>query len=130
MDLYNASTIVDDEEPVMEISLEEYEDAKKHLLTIIDRGDAALRLAKNSDFVQLILEGYLDEEPKRLAELMASGRLHQQTLDNCTRELDAVGKFRNFMKNMTEQASTARNELADLEQARDEALAAEAEAQG
>lgn len=128
MDLYNASTVVEDEEPMV-LSLEEYEDAKKSLETIIVRADAALRLSKNEDFKQLVMQGYLSDEPKRLAELMASGRLVQQSMENCTRELDAIGKFRNFMREMTSQGEMARTELASLEEAREEAILAEEAAQ-
>lgn len=128
MDLYNASTVVEDEEPMV-LSLEEYEDAKKSLETIIVRADAALRLAKNEDFKQLVMQGYLSDEPKRLADLMASGRLVQQSMENCTRELDAIGKFRNFMREMTSQGEMARTELASLEEAREEAILAEEVAQ-
>jgi len=128
MDLYNASTVVEDEEPMV-LSLEEYEDAKKSLETIIVRADAALRLSKNEDFKQLVMQGYLSDEPKRLADLMASGRLVQQSMENCTRELDAIGKFRNFMREMTSQGEMARTELASLEEAREEAILAEEAAQ-
>ena len=128
MDLYNASTVVEDEEPMV-LSLEEYEDAKKSLETIITRAEAAIRLSKNDDFNQLVMQGYLSDEPKRLADLMASGRLVPQSMENCTRELDAIGKFRNFMREMTSQGDMARTELASLEEAREEAILAEEEAQ-
>lgn len=129
MDLYNASTVLEEEEPMV-LSLEEYEETKKALQTVIDRADAAKRIASNPDFKALVMEGYLTDEPQRLAELMSSGRLTKSSMENCAAEMDAVGKFRSFFRLMITQGDEARNELASLEIARDEALAAEAEAQG
>jgi hypothetical protein len=126
MDLYNASNAVEEDEPMV-LSLEDYEDAKKSLQTIIDRADAARRLSENKDFDSLVMQGYLTDEPKRLAELMASGRLHKSTMEDCTANLDAIGKFRSYMKDMLEQGNIARDDLVSLEEARDEAIRQEAE---
>lgn len=130
MDLYNASTDLGaNEEEEIVLGIEEYEDAKKSLTTIVDRAEATLRLAENDDFKQLVIQGYLTDEPQRLAELMASGRLHKTSMENCADELNAIGKFRSFMKNMVEQGNQARNDLVELEEARDYAIRVEEEAQ-
>lgn len=131
MDLYNASNGVDLDQTAADeqvaITLDEYEDMKKALETDIARGDIARRLASNEDFKELVMVGYLEDEPKRLAELMASGRLHETTMNNCAKSLAAVGDFRNFMKQALTQGEQAREELEGLEEARNEAIA-EAEA--
>lgn len=129
MDLYNASNAQESEEEIP-LTLEEYEDAKKSLNKIIERAGAARRLAENEDFKALVMEGYLTDEPVRLAELMASGRLHKSSMENCMAEMDAIGKFRTFFRNMLEQGNLAADELVSLEEARDEAIKIEAEAQG
>ena len=128
MDLYNASTDFDEhgEEQEVVMTLEEYEDTKKSLQAIIDRSDAARRLAENDDFKALVMDGYLAAEPIRLAELMSSGRLNENSLDNCKYDLRAVGSFRNYMKMHIEQGNLARDELVSLEEARDLALEIEA----
>ena len=128
MDLYNASMGEEMPEEI-ELTLEQYEEAKQHYQGIIDRADAARRLADNPDFQMLVLDGYLTNEPKRIAELMASGRLNQMNLDNCSREMAAIGAFRNYMKMHIEQGNLAKDELVGLEEARDEAIAAEEAAQ-
>lgn len=130
MDLYNASTDFGDTEDPMILTLEEYEDAKKNLETIVARSDIARRLADHPDFQELIMQGYLHDEPLRLAELMASGRLQDKNMQNCMHELDAIGRFRNFLKLNIEQGNLARDELVSLEEARDEAIKAEEEAAG
>lgn len=130
MDLYNASQGQEHEEEIP-LTIEQYEEAKVHLNTIIERADKARRLADNDDFKDLIMVGYFEDEPKRLAELMASGRIqNEMTMNNCKSELEAIGKFRNFMKLHIEQGSFARDELAALEEARDESIKMEEEMAG
>lgn len=127
MDLYNAS--LGEEAPdEIELTLEQYEEAKTHYQTIIDRADSARRLADNPDFKSLVMEGYFENEPKRLAELMASGRLPQSGFDGCVEEMKSIGRFRNFLKLHIEQGNAARDEMESLEEARDEAIKAEEEA--
>lgn len=129
MELYNASMGVEEPQEI-ELTHEQYAEAKDHYETIIARGEAAKRLAENEDFKNLIIDGYLEDEPKRIADLMASGRLAQQSLDNCALDLRAIGSFRNYMKMFVEQGGMAAAELAALEEARDMAIkeAEEAEA--
>lgn len=124
MDLYNASLGDEDESPI-ELTLEQYEEAKAHYGTITSRADSARRLADNDDFKNLIMTGYLTEEPMRLAELVASGRLNEKVRDDCFRQLVSIGDFRNYMKNIIEQGNMASDELEALEEARDEAIKTE-----
>ena len=121
MELYNAS--MGDEEPeAIELTLEQYEEAKEHFADIIAKGDAARRLAENDDFKLLVMQGYFTEEPVRMAELMSSGRLNDKVFGDCTDAIKAVAKFRDFMKNIIEQSNMAADELAGLEEARDLAI--------
>lgn len=121
MDLYNASMGTEEEDQI-ELTLEQYEEAKAHYQTIIERGNAARRLADNPDFKSLVLEGYLDNEPNRLANLMASGRLNDKVFADCTRQIRSVADFREFMKDIINQSSMAEDELKGLEEARDLAI--------
>lgn len=121
MDLYNAS--MGEEEPQeIELTHEQYVEAKEHYESIISRGEAAKRLAENEDFKNLVIDGYLDNEPKRIADLMASGRLTVQSMEACSLDLRAVGSFRNYMKMFVEQGGMAAAELEALEEARDLAI--------
>jgi len=128
-DLYNAS-LGDEEESPIELTLEQYEEAKEHYGTITERADAARRLADNDDFKALVMTGYLTDEPMRLAELIASGRLNEKVREDCSRQLVSIGDFRTYMKNIIEQGNMARDEMTALEEARDEAIKAEEAAAG
>jgi hypothetical protein len=121
-EFYQASAGFEDADETIPLSLEEYEDAKNTLQSIIDRGDAAIRLLDNPDFTHLVMEGYLTNEPLRLAELMASGRLNEKNFDNCVQEMKSIANFRTYMRQFTEQAGMAREELKSLEEAREEAI--------
>ena len=121
MDLYNTS--MGEEEPdTIELTHEQYEEAKAHFDDIITKGDAARRLAKDEGFELLILQGYLFDEPARLAELLSSGRLNNKVAEDTAEAIKAVGIFRNYMKNIIEQSNIAKDELAGLEEARDIAI--------
>ncbi len=124
MDLYNASLGTEEPDEI-ELTLEQYEEAKAHYKTIIDRADAARRLAMNDDFKSLVMVGYFENEPARLAELMASGRLPNSSFDGCVEEMKSIGRFRNYLKLHIEQGNMAQDELKSLEEARDEAIKAE-----
>lgn len=125
MELYNSS-MGHDESDTIELTLEQYEEAKEHFADIISKSDAAKRLADNDDFNLLVMVGYFVDEPQRYAELMASGRLNDKVFSDCADSLEAIGKFRNYLKNIIEQGHMARDELAGLEEARDLAIKAEA----
>ncbi|UAT28913.1 hypothetical protein PP753_gp45 [Dinoroseobacter phage vB_DshP-R7L] len=122
MDLYNASMGDEDEPETIELTLEQYEEAKEHFADIIAKGDAARRLNENDDFKLLVMTGYLSEEPVRMAELMSSGRLNDKVFGDCTDAIKAVAKFREYLKNILNQSNMAADELAGLEQARDLAI--------
>ena len=122
MDLYNGALGQEEVPEPMELTLEQYEEGVKHYTSIIERADAARRLASNPDFMSLVLDGYLKNEPLRLADLMGSGRLNEVTFQNCANDIRAVGSFREYMKNIMEQGSYATAELEALEEARDIAI--------
>lgn len=127
MDLYNAALGQDEADEPIELTIEQYNEAKSHYAGIIARGEAAKRLAGNDDFKMLVMEGYLTNEGNRLQELITSGRIsNRATTEGVMRELEAIGCFRNFMKMHTDQAYIAVAELCDLEEAWELALKEEA----
>lgn len=121
MELYNASLGTEEDE-VIELTHEQFEEAKAHFADIIAKGEAARRLSHNDDFQLLILTGYLDEEPSRMAALMASGKANDKVFDDCADAIKAVAKFRMYMKNIITQSEMAEEELESLEKARDLAI--------
>ncbi len=127
MDLYNASQGQEADEEVG-ITLEEYEEQRHFHTMIVKRGDAAIRLANNPDFKDLVIDGYFDAEVRRLANLMATANVAKSVIDGCSDSIAAVGKFRAFMKIMTDARTSSASELEALEEARAESILAEAEA--
>ena len=125
-DLYNASMGQEADEEIL-LTLEQYEEAKESLAAIIERAEAARRLRENPDFIELIMDGYLTHEPKRLVELMASGKLNPATMTNCVKDVESVGSFRNYLRMHMTQGQMAVDELASLEEAREESIRIEAE---
>lgn len=123
MDLYNA-TFGSEEQPEMAMTMEEFEMAKAELEDTIKRGEAAQRLASNPDFKMLMLEGYFKAETERLVDLLTSGKISRNVREGCAEELDAIGKAKSYFSTAVIAANSARDELKDLEAARDEALEA------
>lgn len=126
MDLYNASSsgfidAGDNEEP-KELTLEELDQARKENEAIIEVAEAARRLAENPDFKLVVMDRYFESEPRRLTGMMASGKIHETTFNNCAKELEAIGKFRAFLSFTLEQGNIAEADLAALEEARDDFL--------
>lgn len=124
MDFYQASLNQDNQQEEVMLTMEEYEERKEVLKDIVACGEAAMRLTENEDFRLLVLEGYLTNEPRRLADLIASGRIHKTIKEDCSTKLSSIGDFRNYMKNHIEQAEAAKDELKALEEAKEEAIKA------
>lgn len=126
MDLYNAA-LGEEEMPEMAMTMEEFEQAKSELEDTINRGEAAVRLASNPDFKLLMMDGYFKAETNRLVELLTSGKISKSVREGCAEELDAIGKAKSYFSTAVTTANAAREELKELEEARDEALEAAAE---
>ena len=133
MDLYNASSsgfIQDGESDApKELTLEELDQAKAEYEAIAEVAQACRRLTENPDVKMGERDRYVQDEPKRLANLMASGKVHETTLKNSARELESIGKFRQFLSFTLEQGNIAEDSLIGLEEARDEFLASRGQPQ-
>lgn len=126
MDLYNASTDLNDyEEEMPHLTLEEYEEQRASYEIVVANAEKAKRLSENPDFIDLVMTGYFTEEPERLASLLSSGKLPERNKLGCVAELDAIGRFRAYLQTYADQGATARSELLALEEAREEAIVAQ-----
>jgi hypothetical protein len=126
MDLFNASLEGTGEDESVFISQEEYETQKKHLEGAVANSQSAVRLGHNEDFKEIVMRRYLTEEPARLGALIASGRATPRTVEGAIEDLKAIAHFRTFLNGQLEEGRKAEDELNALEEARQEALAAEA----
>lgn len=121
MNLYEASLSQDSSDEIL-LTMDEYDSTKASLLEIIERADQARRLSEHEDFKNLFMVGYFTEEPHRLSDLMASGKLPEQVFNSCVEQLKAIGHVRQFLKTLIEQGNMAQDDLKALDEARDYAL--------
>lgn len=103
------------------MTFEEYQEYRQACEHVLKQSEMAERLAKNPDFVALIMEDYFSREPARLGSLMASGRLNEQNFQACVQDLRGIAHLRNFLTTFIQKGNIARTELANLEEARKQA---------
>lgn len=115
MDVYD--NYDDGEAETVPMTHEEYTDYKADCTAVLETADKAARLVENPDFVSVVMDGYLTEEPKRLALLMASGQLPPKAFDECVEDLRQIGGFKQYLSEQVQRGEIARNELKSLEEA-------------
>ena len=110
------------EEVIM--NFKEYQEYKAACEHVIATGEKAAKLATNPEFITIVMEEYLTKEPARLGGLMASGRLNPKQFDECVEDLRGISNLRTFLGSFIQKANIAKNELEELEQARQQAVEA------
>lgn len=118
MNLYDAHE-QEDEEPAT-MTFEEYESHKAACEEVLEVAEAAERLTKNPDFQRIIIGAYMTDEPRRLAALIASGRLTPKMQDDTFEDLKAIGNLNTFMGSQLQKGQIARDELSQLKKAWDQ----------
>lgn len=103
-------------------NFEEFEAYKATVVGVIEQAKAAMRLAENPDFQKIIMTAYLEQEPARLASLMASGKLNAKSFDECAEDLRGIGNLAAFLSQYAQKGVIANQELEDLEEARRAAI--------
>jgi len=117
MNLYAEEDTLMGEDAPRSITMEEYHEHRKVCEELIRQSDAAIKLANNPEFKELIMDGYFTREPQRLGQMMASGRLNEKQFDLCAMDLKGVAGLRNYLTGFTQKGQVARQELRDLEEA-------------
>jgi hypothetical protein len=117
MNLYEQNQ---DDTVTMEITVEEYQNHKEAAEHLLREAEMAQRLAKNPDFIALIMENYFVREPSRLGQLMASGRLNEKQMQEVIQDIRGIASLRVFMNSFIQRGLIAQNELAELEASRKE----------
>jgi hypothetical protein len=108
-------------------NLEDFNEYKASVEHVIAQAKSASRLADNKDFQDIIMRAYMQDEPVRLAGLIASGRVSESVIDDCVVDLKSIGNLNSFLSQFIAKGNIAVEELAGLEEAR---AAAIAEAEG
>lgn len=118
MNLYEENSDSVENEATM--TFEEYEAHKKACEEVLEVAEAAERLTKNPDFQRIIIGAYMTDEPRRLAGLIASGRLTPKMTEDTFEDLKAIGNLNTFMSGQLQKGNIARDELNQLQEAWDQ----------
>lgn len=123
MNLYEAGQDEEGESQPVSMTYDEYLTYKEMLEAQIERSNAARKLAENPDFKIVVMEELFVNEPRRIGELMASGKLLQKSFDSCTQNLQSIGYLRTFLTEQLEKGQLAESQLESLEASYQEAVA-------
>ena len=113
-----------DTEETAHLTMEQYQEYKSSCEELLRQAKSAAKLAEMPEFKEIVMDAYFDQEPKRLAGLMATGRLSDKQFDECVGELKAIGSLRTFLQDFIQKGNIAQSELDNLEAAWNEAVEA------
>ena len=128
MNLYEQDA--NDTEETAHLTMEQYQEYKASCEDLLRKAKAAEKLAGLPEFKEIVMDAYFDQEPKRLAGLMATGRLSDKQFDECIGELKAIGSMRTFLQDFIQKGNIAQSELDNLEVAWNEAVEANSTIKG
>jgi len=93
---------------------------------IVAKGTALDRLKSNPDFRKVVGDGYLKEEAIRLVLLKGDQNMQRpERQDAIQADIDAIGRFAQYLHSVSQFAVMAASSLADDEVAREEIAAEE-----
>ena len=91
-------------------------------------GKSLERLLNNKDFKKIVMSEYLEQEAIRLVHLKADFNMRAPHLqENVTRDIDAIGSFKQFLMRIEQRAEEGQDTVDDCELALEEIRAGEAE---
>jgi len=93
---------------------------EQHLSTakfLIERRDAALRLAKNKDFKRLVVDEYFTDEAARLIIASGDPNLDQKQRDDFVAMGQAIGHFKRYLSFIVTEANNAERDIPNIEEA-------------
>lgn len=117
MDLYNASTDFAEETDELALSPKEYEDRVKELTAVIDRGVMMKELSNDYRYQALINDGLLTASKDRLVGIMTMGGVAKSVTDGAANDLVGMGVLNAYVRDIYQQADSAKIELKALEEA-------------
>ncbi len=104
------------EQQIKQVELQ-IEEAKKR----IDLMKALRRLTENKDYIKVIDDNYLREEPIRLTYLRADGNfLSDESQDTLMKSIDAIAYFRQYLAAVMQLGMAAANAVEEDERTREE----------
>lgn len=108
----------------MNDQIQEIEIDKQLAMDAVETANALRRLYQNADFQRVIVSGYLEDEAIRLVHLKGDVNVQRQDQQEMiSRDIDAIGSFKQFLRTVLHKEEMTLNALEDYE----EALRADAE---
>lgn len=80
---------------------------------LVDLRDSLDRLQKNRDFKKVILDGYVKNEPTRLAQALADPTVFEFA-EHIEKQIHSIGWFCAYLRTIRQAAGQAENALAEL----------------
>ena len=103
------------------MSLQALEQQLKDQKSAIELRDMAIKLAKNTEFRKLILEGFCGTEAARYVQASGDPALNAVQRADALAIAQASGHFKRYMSVLLQMGQAAENQIADLEEAIEEA---------
>lgn len=95
------------ENPEIEMLELGIEEAKK----MVKEAESAKKLAKNSDFKKIIMEGYFVEEAARLALLYSDPNIPENVREFIIRDINGVGALKRYLQTKIRLGEQAEREI-------------------
>jgi hypothetical protein len=108
-----------------EVTVEQLEKQLEFNKHMLDRRTAALRLANNSDFRRIVMEGFCKEDCARYVQESGDPALSAENRADALAMAQASGHLRRYLSLQVQLASTAERNIADIEEALAEVRAEE-----
>lgn len=94
----------------------EIELSMDHAKELIAKKDSALKLSVNREFKKLVFEGYFEQEAVRLTHALSDHAMipHREQI---IADLDAIGRFKQYMTNIVQFGKMAETDLKEAQEA-------------
>ena len=125
MEIYqNGQAVHADEEPPVHVfeSEQEFNEYKASCEFVLKQAKAAQKLSESPAFQEIIMKDYFENEPKRLGQLMASGKMTPKGFDDASYDLRSIGHLRSYLSNFIMKGNIAAAQLEEMEVARAAAM--------
>lgn len=101
--------------------LKRLEQQRKDAEDLLQRRDAALRLADNRDFRKLFIDGYFQTEAARLVQMSSDPALTQEQRADALDMARATGHAKRYLSMMVQMANVAERDMEELDNQIEEA---------
>jgi hypothetical protein len=93
------------------------EDQLAQVKELVARRDKAIRLSKNKDFEDLILDQFCLKECARYVQVSADPNLDDRQRDDALRMAQAAGHLKRFLSVVVQMGNAASGDIVEIEQA-------------